>query len=187
MLIAICEAALFYLVYRFIDLSAAIIGLMVIQIIKLAFEYKKSKKITKSSLAITSSVIFIGGMTLLFDSPLFLQWKLTFVYLGFAIAILFSKLVLKFDILKNILCNPKLSGGNNFYTSEQTLLEVNFLWAIFFVVNSIINTWLIYNGTLDEWIEFKTFWTTGMLLVMPFATVFYFYIKMPAEEKAKLK
>lgn len=40
MLIAICEAALFYLVYRFIDLSAAIIGLMVIQIIKLAFEYK---------------------------------------------------------------------------------------------------------------------------------------------------
>ncbi len=141
-------------------------------IVRLATKIIKKIKLSKIEMIGAPIIILIGVLTIKFNSLIFLQWKLTIVYLIFAVGLWFSKLLFDIDLIK------KLFGQSpDIFIQEKYWYNLNVIWTCFFILNAVINTILIFWSTESLWVEFKTFWSTGLFMIMAFYTPFYMYLK----------
>jgi intracellular septation protein len=46
-------------------------------------------------------------------------------------------------------------------------------WSVFFALLGIVNLFVAYNFTTDQWVNFKLFGATGLLVVFIVAQSFY--------------
>jgi intracellular septation protein len=59
--------------------------------------------------------------------------------------------------------------------------NLNLSWAGFFVVMGVANLYVAYNFSTDDWVNFKLFGTTGMMLV--FVVVQSFMLSKHIQDK----
>lgn len=172
MLFAILEALLFYFIYLEFGLKYAIVVMMITYIVRLSTKLLKRKKLFKLEIFGIPIILLIGLLTIKFNSLIFLQWKLTIVYLSFAVGLWISKILFDTDLIK------KLFGQSPIIIiQEKYWYNLNVIWTCFFILNAVINTAIIFWSTESSWMEFKTFWSTGLFVIMAFYTPFYMYLK----------
>ena len=104
-----------------------------------------------------SIIAVLGGATLLLHDDTFIKWKPTVLYWIFAATLLFSNLIFKKNLMRQLL-QEKLS------LPARVWNRVNLSWCLFFSVLGVINLYVAFNFSTDTWVNFKLFGATGMML-----------------------
>jgi len=116
----------------------------------------------------------LGGITIVFGNPAFIQWKPTVLNWVFAGAFLASQFIGKSNLVEKMM-------GAQIKLPESIWKRLNMSWVVFFIFSGLVNLYVAfyYATELDEktrmdfWVDFKLFGLMGMTLVFVIAQAFY--------------
>jgi intracellular septation protein len=119
------------------------------------FRHKKVDTMLWISLSI---IVVFGGATLYFRNPTFIQWKPTILYWMFGGILLFSALVLKKNLMRELM-GPQIS------LPDQVWPRLNSAWAAFLMFMGAANLVAMNLLSCDGWVSFKLYGLTGLMLI----------------------
>lgn len=135
--------------------SIAALGLgLVIQIV---VTYAAKKEIPKMAVVGLAITIVSGGISYIFQDPVFFQWKPTVVYWCFAIALLVTARTSDQPPLKRLM-GKQMSVPDNIWGNAGIGA------IIFFILCGVLNLAVAYSVELDTWVKFKVFGMMGITL-----------------------
>jgi intracellular septation protein len=103
-------------------------------------------------------ITVFGGATLLLHDETFIKWKPSVLYWFFSAALLFSPIFFKKNLMRALL-HEKMT------LPDPVWHYLNLSWSAFFAVLGIVNLYVAFNYTTDQWVNFKLFGATGMMIV----------------------
>jgi len=154
-------------------------------------KHKRFERMHIFSLVLISG---LGGITIAFGDPAFIQWKPTVLNWVFAAAFLASQFIGEKSLVHRMM-------GGQINLPEAVWFKLNLSWVAFFIVSGLANLYVAfyYATELDEktrmdfWVDFKLFGLMGMTLVFVIAQALYLskYMEVPddaeADEKEQIK
>lgn len=149
---------LFFAAFKFADIyvaTAVAIGATLLQICILALLRKKIEPMLWISLAI---IVVFGGATLVLRDETFIKWKPTVLYWLFGAVLAISDLLLRKNLIRAMLA-AKVQLPDPVWT------RLNWSWVGFFVFMGAANLLVAFNFTTDQWVNFKLFGGTGLMLL----------------------
>lgn len=116
----------------------------------------------------------LGGITIAFGDPAFIQWKPTVLNWVFAGAFLASQFIGEKNMVQRMM-------GAQINLPDGIWLRLNLSWVVFFIASGFANLYVAfyYATELDEktrmdfWVDFKLFGLMGMTLIFVVAQAFY--------------
>ncbi len=140
----------------------------------------KNRRFEKMHLFSLAIISVLGGITILFGNPAFIQWKPTVLNWAFAVVFLGSQYIGSKNIMHRMI-------GGQIELPEHVWIRLNWSWVIFFLLSGIANLYVAfyYGLELDEktrmdiWVNFKLFGLMGLTFVFVIGQAFYMarYIK----------
>jgi intracellular septation protein len=149
---------LFFVAFKFQGIfvaTAVAIAATIAQIIWTKYRHGKVDTMLWVSFAIVGT---FGGATLLLHDESFIKWKPTVLYWTFSVILLISDLLLHKNLMHKML-HEKIALPLHVWK------RFNLSWSLFFAVLGFINLYVAFNYTTDEWVNFKLFGFTGLMLV----------------------
>ena len=149
---------LFFAAFKMADIyvaTAVAIGATFLQIGLLAMLRKKIEPMLWISLAI---IVVFGGATLALRDETFIKWKPTVLYWLFGIALAGADLLLGRNLIRSML-------GAQVQLPDPVWRKLNWSWVAFFGFMGIANLLVAFNFTTDQWVNFKLFGATGLMLI----------------------
>jgi intracellular septation protein len=168
---------LFFIAFKLADIYVATgvaIGATVLQIGLLAVRGKKIDAMLWVSAAI---IVVFGGATLILHDETFIKWKPTVLYWMFAIALAISALLLRKNLIRSML-------GKQIRLPDPVWSKLNWSWVAFFVFMGAVNLVIAFNFTTDQWVTYKLFGGSGLMLIFIIAQALFLARHMQAEEKS---
>ena len=157
---------LFFAAFKMADIyvaTAVAIGATFLQIGVLALLKKKIDSMLWVSLGI---IVVFGGATLVLRDETFIKWKPTVLYWLFGIALALSDLLLRRNLIRSML-------GAQVQLPEAVWRALNWSWAAFFGVMGVINLLVAFNFSTDQWVTFKLFGATGLMVAFIIGQALY--------------
>jgi intracellular septation protein len=157
---------LFFIAFKLADIYVATgvaIGATVLQIGLLAVLRKKIDAMLWVSLGI---IVVFGGATLILHDETFIKWKPTVLYWIFAGALAGAQLLLRKNLIRAML-------GAQIRLPDPVWTRLNWSWVAFFIFMGAANLVIAFNFTTDQWVTFKLFGGTGLMLVFVIAQALF--------------
>tara|TARA_B100000945_G_scaffold152584_1_gene122401 strand:- start:108 stop:662 length:555 start_codon:yes stop_codon:yes gene_type:complete len=156
--------------YKTGKIQDAILPLMIAAAVAIVLSFIIDRKVSPMLLFSTILIFIFGFLSLKFNSPTFIQLKVTIVNLIFSI-ILFLGFFLKRPFLKSLM-------GSNLKMSDESWLEFGKRWAIFFLFLAVCNEVIRLIFTEEKglewvWVNFKLFGIMGLTFLFIFSQVFF--------------
>jgi intracellular septation protein len=148
----------------------------------------KKRSFEKMHLFSLALITVLGGITIVFGDPAFIQWKPTVLNWVFAGAFLASQYIGKKSLVHRMI-------GGQISLPEHVWVRLNLSWVIFFIISGLANLYVaFYYGLdmdektrMDIWVNFKLFGLMGLTFIFVIAQAFYLakYIedKQPEENQ----
>lgn len=149
----------FFLFFKFCGIYVGVAALMIASTLSLLLIKNIYHKLEPVTLFTYVMVIIFGAMTLYFHNPQFIKWKVTFIYLTFALMLLLSHFIFKKNLMRQLL-------GKEISLSDKVWKQINFSWATFFICCAGANLYVTYYLSESAWATFKVF-------ILPAVTVFF--------------
>lgn len=166
---------IFFALFKFYDIYVATGALIVATAAQIRITYLVYKKLEKIQLITFALVAVFGGMTIVLHDADFIKWKVTILYVVFALGLTISHLMGR-SAIKSML-------GKELVLPEAVWAKINWAWVFFFVACAIINIYVAYRLPLDVWVNFKVFGLLVATFVYTLLTGIYIYKHMPKEQK----
>ncbi|MFJ1301242.1 septation protein A [Pseudomonadota bacterium AL_CKDN230030165-1A_HGKHYDSX7] len=149
---------LFFIAYRYADIYFATKVAIAASVLQIAWLKIRGKPIDAMNWVSLIVIAVFGGLTIYLHSDTFIKWKPTVLYWLFGGALLFSRYVLKRNLLE------KFMGKQITLKSPLVWDKLNLMWAAFFVVAGALNLYVAFSGafTEEQWVSFKAF---GLLIM----------------------
>ena len=167
----------FFTLYKFYDIYVATGALIVATAIQVAVSYFWFKKVEKMQLITFVLVTVFGGMTIFLHDDNFIKWKVTIIYLIFAIGLTVSHLIGR-SAIKNML-------SKELELPDSAWAKINWAWVAFFLACAIINIYIAFRLPLDVWVNFKVFGLLVATLVYTVLTGLYIYSQTPKNKNSE--
>ncbi|WNJ95326.1 septation protein A [Vibrio ruber] len=164
----------FFVLFKLYDIYVATGALIVASALQIAITYFWYKKVEKMQVITFILVAVFGGMTIFLHDDNFIKWKVTIVYLVFAIGLTASHLMGK-SAIKGML-------GKELHLPDDVWSKINWAWVFFFVACAGINVYIAFRLPLDVWVDFKVFGLLIATLVYTLLTGVYIYTRLPKDE-----
>ncbi|SHO57243.1 septation protein A [Vibrio quintilis] len=161
----------FFALYKFYDIYVATGALIVATALQIVITWFWFKKVEKMQLITFVLVAVFGGMTIFLHDDNFIKWKVTIIYLIFAIGLAASHLMGK-SAIKGML-------GKEIELPDHVWSKINWAWVGFFTVCAAINVYVAFRLPLDVWVNFKVFGLLIATLLYTLLTGLYIYTKLP--------
>ena len=148
---------LFFVAFKLADIyvaTAVAIGATFLQIGLLAVLRRKIDTMLWVSLGI---IVVFGGATLVLRDETFIKWKPTVLYWLFAMALAVAQL-LRRNLIRSML-------GAQMQLPDKVWRSLNWSWVGFFAVMGALNLVVAFNFSTDQWVTFKLFGGTGLMLL----------------------
>lgn len=146
----------------------------------------KNRRFERMHLFSLALISGLGGITIVFGDPAFIQWKPTVLNWVFAGAFMLSQFIGEKNLVQRMM-------GGQIKLPDAIWLRLNISWVLFFIASGFANLYVAfyYATDLDEktrmdfWVDFKLFGLMGMTLVFVIAQAFYLtrYIQEPGDDK----
>ena len=149
---------IFFVAFKAFDIYVATgvaIGATLLQIAYLKKVHGKVEVMQWVSLGV---IVVFGGATLFFQDNTFIKWKPTVLYWLMGAALIFSKLLLKRNLMK-VLMSDQLE------LPEHAWGVLLWAWAGFLMFMGVLNLYVAFNYDLDTWVNFKLFGSIGLMIV----------------------
>ncbi|MCX8753459.1 septation protein A [Snodgrassella sp. B3837] len=116
-------------------------------------------------------VVILGGATIILKNPHFIMWKPTILFWVMAIGLLISHLCGK-NVLKSTI-------GKEISLPAPAWRKLTYAWVIFLLALGTLNLWVAYCFTEAQWVNFKLFGSTTILVLFTIGQTVYIsrYIK----------
>lgn len=176
-LIEFIPLIIFFALFKLYDIYVATAALIAATAIQVAISYFVYKKVEKMQLITFVMVALFGGMTLALHDDNFIKWKVTIVYIVFALGLTISHIMGK-SAIKSML-------GKELTLPEAIWSTINWAWVGFFSVCAVLNLYIAYRLPLDVWVNFKVFGLLAATLIFTLLTGAYIYKHLPKEQKEK--
>ena len=116
----------------------------------------------------------LGGITIAFGNPAFIQWKPTVLNWVFAGVFLASQFVGEKNLVERMM-------GGQIKLPANIWLKLNLSWVVFFILSGLVNLYVAFyygldmdeKARMDFWVDFKLFGLMGMTLVFVIGQAFY--------------
>ncbi|HEY8069282.1 MAG TPA: septation protein A [Burkholderiales bacterium] len=167
---------LFFVAFKLTDIYVATgvaIGATILQIGLLAILRKKIDAMLWVSLGI---IVVFGGATLILHDEIFIKWKPTVLYWSFAVALAGARLLLGRNLIRSML-------GAQLRLPDGVWDRLNWSWVAFFLFMGAANLAIAFNFTTDQWVTFKLFGGTGLMLAFVIAQGLFLARHVEEEEK----
>ncbi|MFH4354157.1 MAG: septation protein A [Neisseriaceae bacterium] len=112
-------------------------------------------------------VLIFGGATLLLRDKVWIQLKPTILYWTFAL-ILSGGRVFQKNLLRKML-------GDGLALPARIWNHLLWAWIVFFVCLGMLNWWVVHQFSLGQWVTFKVFGTTALLILFLILQGIYIY------------
>ncbi|KJY83263.1 septation protein A [Vibrio galatheae] len=169
---------IFFVLYKMQDIYVATGALIAATAVQIIITYLMFKKVEKMQVITFLMVAIFGGMTIFLHDDNFIKWKVTLVYLIFAIGLTVSHVIGK-SAIKGML-------GKEITLPELIWARVTWAWVAFFLVCAGLNIYVAFSLPLDVWVNFKVFGLLAATLGFTLITGVYIYQHM-AKEDAEAK
>jgi len=136
----------------------AIIPLIIATIVSVVLIYWLEKKIPMIPILGAILVSVFGGLTVISDNKIFFYMKPTIINLLLASILIFGKIILKKNLLKNLL-------QSSIQMTDNGWKELNDRWIYFFVFLAILNELIWRTQSESFWVQFKVFGIIPVTLV----------------------
>lgn len=149
---------LFFVAFKLSNIYVATgvaIAATLIQVAWMAFRHRKVDAMLWVSLGL---IVVFGGATLLLHDQTFIQLKLTVLYGLFAAALLVARYAFGNNLIEKMM-------GKQLDLPHAVWDKLNVAWALFFAVLGLANLYVMKNFSLEHWVNFKLFGTTGAMVV----------------------
>ncbi|EOV1170764.1 septation protein A [Vibrio fluvialis] len=166
---------IFFALFKFYDIYVATGALIAATAVQVAVTYFMFKKVEKMQLITFVLVAVFGGMTIFLHDDNFIKWKVTIVYVIFALGLTISHMMGK-SAIKGML-------GKEITLPETVWTKVNWAWVGFFSVCAVLNIYIAYQLPLDVWVNFKVFGLLAATFAYTLLTGIYIYKHLPKEQK----
>ncbi|MES1999532.1 MAG: septation protein A [Pseudomonadota bacterium] len=149
---------LFFIAYKFGGIYVATGVAIAASFVQIGWVMARGKKVEPMMWISLAIIVFFGGATLLLHNETFIKWKPTVLYWLFAVILLGGAWLFKKNFIR-VMMEKQVSLPDSVWNN------LNLSWAAFFIVMGIANLYVAYNFSTDDWVNFKLFGTTGMMLV----------------------
>ena len=123
---------LFFVVYKNYGINAAIYSMIAATAFQILYTKFSTGKYEKSHLITFVLLVVFGGITLAFNDPAFIMWKVSVLYIIFALVLIGSVFIGEKTLLQRML-------GKEINVPHNTWKRVTWLWGIGFLVIAAIN------------------------------------------------
>jgi len=158
MLVDFLPVALFFIVYKTVDIYSATAVLIIASAIQTVGVRLWKGKFEQSHVITLVLVAAFGGLTLLLHDEMFIKWKPSVINWLFAVVFLGSMWIGKQPIIQRML-------GGQVSLPQHVWSTLNIAWAMFFTFLGFLNLYVIYNYDTDTWVNFKLFGLMGLTIV----------------------
>lgn len=167
--------AAFFLSYLWKGIYVATGVIMVGSVAAVALSWLRTRKVKPILLITMVLALFLGGLTLFFRDPVFLKWKFSIIEWFLGLWILASQLMTRKSFIR-------LAMEESLKLPEAVWSRLNLMWGGFFLFLGTLNVYVIYNFSTDQWVKFKVWGSTGLLLAFAVLQSLYLARHMPREE-----
>jgi intracellular septation protein len=155
--------------------TAVLMGAMVVVV---AYQWLRHRKVSNILIGSTVLVLVFGGMTLALRNPAFIQWKVTVVNWGLAVAFLASQMFGSKTLIERTM-------GHAIELAPAHWRYLNTSWVVTFAAIGAINLFIMHRYDLDTWAIFKVWGQMGLLLVTVIGQAIWLSRHMPQGETDK--
>jgi intracellular septation protein len=165
---------LFFITYVFtknIVLATAVA--LAAGVIQAAFIWIKYKKLQTMQWVSLLLIVIFGGATIVFKDAHFIMWKPSILFWLLAVALLASQL-----LGKNAL---QATMGKEITLPDAVWRKLTFAWILFLAMMGVLNLWVAYRFTEAQWVNYKLFGSTGLLIAFMLVQIAYLSRFIPKE------
>jgi len=142
--------------------------------VQVSIYWLKNRRFEKMHIISLLIISIMGGITIFFGNPAFIQWKPTLLNWIFAGAFLGSQFVGDKSLVQRMM-------GAQLELPDAVWKRLNISWVIFFTLSGIANLYVaFYYGLefdektrMDNWVNFKLFGLMGLTFVFVIAQGIY--------------
>jgi intracellular septation protein len=150
----------FFIAFKFWGIYVATGVAMVLSVLQISF-FVVQKRTVPVTLYINGGIIVVlGAATLFLHNEWFIKWKPTVLYLLFASILFVGQ---KF-YNKNFIKMLSGAGAEQLALPDILWRKLNYAWAGFFLIVSILNIVVAYHFETAVWVNFKVFGILGLLV-----------------------
>lgn len=158
LLIDFFPIVVFFIVYKVAGIYWATGAIIVAMGLQMGVQWLRQRKVSKMLLVSAALVAVLGGITLLFRNPLFIQWKPTVVNWLFAVAFLGSEFIGAKNLTERVM-------GHAVQLEPAMWRQLNLIWVANFAFLGAANLFVVYNFDEETWVNFKLFGMLGLTLL----------------------
>jgi intracellular septation protein len=144
----------------------ATVVVMVATLAQVAFMLARGMKIHVMLWVSLGLVTVLGGATVWFHNETFIKWKPSVLYWVMGLALWFSQVVLRKNLLQALI-------GNELLLPATVWRNLNNAWVVFFALMGVLNLYVAYHFSTSDWASFKVFGATGLMLAFTVGQGFY--------------
>lgn len=170
--------ALFFAAFKLKGIYAATIVAMLASALQVVLHWLFHRTVEKMHIVTLVLIIVLGGATLFFHDPVFIQWKPTGIYWITSLVFLGSQFIGQKTLVQKMM-------ESNISLPKQVWLRLNIAWVVFFAAMGVINIYVAYNFDMNTWVNFKLFGGLGATLV--FVLIQSLYLSKHAIEEGVLE
>ncbi len=127
---------LFFIVYKIYGLYTAIYAMIVATFVQLMYTRLTTGKFENSHIITFILLLVFGGISIALRDPAFVMWKVSVLYLIFALAIIASNWIGKQTLLERML-------GKELQLPKQTWEKLSWIWGFGFIGIAIVNAYFV--------------------------------------------
>jgi len=128
--------ALFFIVYKAIGLYAAIYAMIGATALQMLITRLQTGKFEKTHLITFGLLVVFGGITLAIKDPAFIMWKVSVLYVVFALALILSMWIGEKTLLQRML-------GKEMQLPAQVWNQLTWFWGIGFSGIALVNAYYV--------------------------------------------
>jgi len=155
-LIDFAPIVLFFVVYKNYGIYSAIYSMIAASALQILFTKISTGKYERSHLITFALLVIFGGITLAFNDPAFIMWKVSVLYIIFALVLIGSTFFGEKTLLQRML-------GKEISVPRNTWKKVTWLWGLGFIVIAIVNAVYVNTALLAREIFLKAVNISGQV------------------------
>ena len=127
---------LFFIVYKFYGLYAAIYAMIASTFVQIMYSRATTGKFVTSQVLTFALLVVFGGISIILRDPAFVMWKVSVLYVIFALVLIGSSYVGSKTLLERMM-------GKELQLPRNTWVNLTWFWSLGFIIIAIINAFFV--------------------------------------------
>jgi intracellular septation protein len=127
---------LFFIVYKYYGLYAAIYAMIASTFVQIMYSRVTTGKFVTSQVLTFALLVVFGGISIVLRDPAFVMWKVSVLYVIFALVLIGSNYVGSKTLLERMM-------GKELQLPRNTWVNLTWFWSIGFIIIAIINAFFV--------------------------------------------